>query len=367
MSVIPKYQEIMDYIQEGIKSGTFTPDTKLPTEERLSDMFSASRPTVVKAMEHLKEMGIIYRVQGSGSFVSSVDKSAEMNSSHIISLIFPFAQYRDSARIDEMNILKGIVHRLNKHGYYTMIHYCNDDGESFIETFNSVKKSISVGIIAYVAKGLIECPEIYELFSEEMPFVLIDKSITGANFPCVQSDNVAGGQMAAKHLVESGYTNIYFLSDYNLTYNESFRERYVGFCQGVRLCGSTAHFGHYMMNPLDNDISELEKTASQIIAEKKHGERIGLFCTSDYLAEKVYNTFRRKNVRIPEDYGIIGFDGMGIKLNGDISLTTISQDFYNIGKVASETILKILENSRVPHDSVKLPVKIIQGDTTSRK
>ena len=43
------------------------------------------------------------------------------------------------------------------------------------------------------------------------------------------------------------------------------------------------------------------------------------------------------------------------------------QDFYNIGKVASETILKILDNSRVSHDSVKSPVELLQGDTTSRK
>lgn len=367
MSVIPKYQKIMDYIQDGIKNGSFAPDDKLPTEEKLSDMFSTSRPTVVKAMDHLKDMGIIYRVQGCGSFVSSGNKNDPLKASRVISLILPFAQYRDSARIDEMNILKGIVHRLNKHGYYTMIHYCNDDGESFIETFNSVKQSISVGIIAYVAKGLIECPDIYRLFTEDMPFVLIDKSITGADFPCVRSDNVAGGLMATKHLIESGYTNIYFLSDYNLTYNESFRERYEGFCHGVRMYKDKARFGHYMMNPLDYDISELEQTASEIIAARHNGERTGLFCTSDYLAQKVYNIFRQKNARIPEDYGIIGFDGMGIKINGDLSLTTISQDFYNIGKVASETILKILDNSRVSHDSIKSPVELVQGDTTSRK
>lgn len=104
-------------------------------------------------------MGIVYRVQGSGTFVNEGYTAATQQGSNIISVVLPFAQYRDTARLDEMNILKGIEKRLSQHGFFTMIHYCKDNGEDFIETIKAVKSSLSAGIIAYVAKDVMDCGE----------------------------------------------------------------------------------------------------------------------------------------------------------------------------------------------------------------
>ena len=68
METIPKYREIMDYIQEQIQNHVYQQNAKLPTEQELSEQFDVSRPTVVKALDRLRDMGIVYRVQGSGTF-----------------------------------------------------------------------------------------------------------------------------------------------------------------------------------------------------------------------------------------------------------------------------------------------------------
>ena len=114
-------------------------------------------------------------MQGSGTFVNEGYTAATQQGSNIISVVLPFAQYRDTARLDEMNILKGIEKRLSQHGFFTMIHYCKDNGEDFIETIKAVKSSLSAGIIAYVAKDVMDCGEgeIYELFMGDYPFVLV--------------------------------------------------------------------------------------------------------------------------------------------------------------------------------------------------
>ena len=57
METIPKYREIMDYIQEQIQNHVYQQNAKLPTEQELSEQFDVSRPTVVKALDRLRDMG----------------------------------------------------------------------------------------------------------------------------------------------------------------------------------------------------------------------------------------------------------------------------------------------------------------------
>ena len=66
----PLYEKIKRHITDGIVSGAYTPGMKLPSESMLVDSFSVSRMTVNRALRELTRDGMIYRVQGVGSFVS---------------------------------------------------------------------------------------------------------------------------------------------------------------------------------------------------------------------------------------------------------------------------------------------------------
>lgn len=67
---VSKYQVIENYIIENIHSNIFKADDILPTESELVEKFSCSRVTVRQALSNLTYKGIIYRIQGKGSFVS---------------------------------------------------------------------------------------------------------------------------------------------------------------------------------------------------------------------------------------------------------------------------------------------------------
>jgi len=64
---LPKYKKIKAYILEGIASHSFT--DRLPSENRLTDIFSVSRMTARKAMDELEKEGHITRINGKGSFI----------------------------------------------------------------------------------------------------------------------------------------------------------------------------------------------------------------------------------------------------------------------------------------------------------
>lgn len=66
-----KYRIIEEYILKMIDSGELKAGDQIMTEEQLTQMFSFSRMTINKALNHLQDSGYIKRTPGRGSFVSA--------------------------------------------------------------------------------------------------------------------------------------------------------------------------------------------------------------------------------------------------------------------------------------------------------
>lgn len=70
-SFVPLYQQLKEHIIENIDKKIWRPGDKIYSENQLYEMFAVSRNTAKKAIEDLVQEGILYRVQGKGTFVSS--------------------------------------------------------------------------------------------------------------------------------------------------------------------------------------------------------------------------------------------------------------------------------------------------------
>jgi GntR family transcriptional regulator len=69
-SLIPLYHQLMERLKDSIDRGNWTPGDKIPSENQLMDQFGVSRNTAKKAIEELVQAGILYRIQGKGTFVA---------------------------------------------------------------------------------------------------------------------------------------------------------------------------------------------------------------------------------------------------------------------------------------------------------
>ncbi|MFF5521172.1 GntR family transcriptional regulator [Streptomyces coeruleorubidus] len=65
----PKYVRLAQTIQRRIEDGTYSPGTRVPSENQLVQSFGMSRPTVVRALELLKRDGWLESRQGFGTIV----------------------------------------------------------------------------------------------------------------------------------------------------------------------------------------------------------------------------------------------------------------------------------------------------------
>ncbi|MCG3088066.1 GntR family transcriptional regulator [Sporosarcina cyprini] len=69
-SIIPLYYQVKQRLEERVQSGEWKPGDKIDSENQLMETFNISRNTAKKAIEEMVQDGLLYRVQGKGTFVA---------------------------------------------------------------------------------------------------------------------------------------------------------------------------------------------------------------------------------------------------------------------------------------------------------
>ena len=86
-------------------------------------------------------------------------------------------------------------------------------------------------------------------------------------------------------------------------------------------------------------------------------------CSYDLLAKCICTWLESNGIRVPEDVSVIGFDSNNTQLSLSKRITTIEQDFYTIGYKAAEMILQKIEKRNTKNRRIKVPVRLMEGDT----
>ena len=74
----PKYFTVKHSIMKMLDSGELEANAPLPSERELMEAHNVSRITVRKAIEELEQEGLVYKVQGKGTFVKGGQKQQNL-------------------------------------------------------------------------------------------------------------------------------------------------------------------------------------------------------------------------------------------------------------------------------------------------
>ena len=185
---------------------------------------------------------------------------------------------------------------------------------------------------------------------------------------CVVSiDNYLGGQLAMTHLMEQGYQHIGHISG-PLDWWEA-RERKAAWSN----CLEEANLQPKEENWAEGNWSS--KSGVQAIEKlfKQYPEMDAVFVANDQMALGVMQYACRNDIRIPEDLGVVGFDDLTESEFFWPPLTTVQQDQYNVGEVAVEEIIKIIESGWHEHGPVRpktimlAPTLVVRQSSLKRK
>ncbi len=199
-------------------------------------------------------------------------------------------------------------------------------------------------------------PRIETLSKQNAPFVVWGVPPSKARYLTVGSDNVNGGYIATKHLIEQGCTNIIFLGD--IHHNE-IEMRWKGYQKAIEEAGL----------PIDNSLqittdftSESGYSRIRDFFETKNRSINGIFAVSDAIALGAMKYLAEEDIM--SDIAIVGFDDITVSSYCTPSLTTIRQDTQMGGKLLVELILKKI--SKQSTKSRILDVELIIRDSSIR-
>jgi DNA-binding LacI/PurR family transcriptional regulator len=366
----PLYSKIIDYLKDQIKSNELKPYQQVPTEMELAERFKVSRITSKRALAELEKEGLIYRERGKGSFVKPQDvrespsprrESAMTEMSNVISLIIP-KQEMDSRPFD---YIVGVNNYLASRGYYLSVHTYHGKLDVARNLLQDLPSKGVGGIIYYPVNEGANLDILNILNIEGYPVVTVDKYLP-VPVHYVVSDNFGGGRLAVSHLIENGHTRIGYLSVHSLDAATSVRERFFGYCQGMKEHGLAVDQNLVVLG----FIHQIRESSNKLDVYKKIVETLlrqevtAIQMMNDITAIQLTRACAEMGIKIPDQLSVIGFDDLEISGQLDVPLTTIAQDFVEIGRKAAEVLLGQLESKIQEQQRLVLPVKLVERSSS---
>lgn len=212
---------------------------------------------------------------------------------------------------------------------------------------------------AFVLGFTLIDPWMQEFKNTKLPTVLYDNYIkSNPAIASIGCDSQEGFELAVKHLISLGHQKIGLLtgplesyiikarysayinalSRYNLEINEE----YIG-------------LGYYVSD-----------------STKKHVQRMydlgvtAILCSHDIRAISAVTECMDRNIRIPEDLSIVGFDDLPMTAYTDPPLTTIRQDCLALGKTGYYAMSCLLNNINIGSILLRAPLVVRESTGPAR-
>lgn len=278
-----------------------------------------------------------------GYVPNELARSLFRKKSNIIGLIVPHISTYFFAEL-----IEALEEPIMKHGYKLMIFNSKDDIE--IE-----KKYINV-LSQYNIDGLIlaaNTKSVRTYMNLNIPIVTIDHVID-KSIPSITSDNVLGGELAARKLIEKGAKKIIHFRGPSVLITVVDRAR--GFYQVMDEHNIDVH--SFDLDFKTPDLGDIEMFI------KKHPDVDGIFCSSDIIAMYVISVLKRLGYKVPDDVQVIGFDNIELSAVLLPTLTTIAQPIIEIGQLTIDTLITQINKKEVEDMHRLVPVTLVERDST---
>ncbi|MBX9472005.1 LacI family DNA-binding transcriptional regulator [Microcella sp.] len=191
--------------------------------------------------------------------------------------------------------------------------------------------------------------------------VLVDRSGRETGFSSVSMDDIAGGYVAVRHLIERGRTRIAYLASQlemrQVTDRLEGARRAVAETPGVTLEVITA---------TGLSVIDGRRSGEEIAARPVAARPDAIFTVNDLMAVGVLQALvMSSSLRVPDDIALVGYDDIDFASATIVPLTSVRQPSHLIGSTALELLLDATTDPpRAPRDVVFQPELVVRASTT---
>ena len=350
----PLYQQVEDDLREKIAQGEIKVGEQLESQQVLARRYGVSLITIKRALNDLISEGILFSRAGKGTFVARRTPGVDYTRHPTIGLVLrdlnsPFfslilQKVEELASENKYNLLlSSSANRLEKE-------------EDLVEHFLEI--GVNGLIIASMSHVYHATPVIRKLHESGYPYVMVSY-IEDEEIYWVGTDNVKGGYLAGEHLAKLGYRKVGYINgeegnlpgerrkegllralrDYGIEFNPKFEFR-------LRLRGEW------------NDYRSGYEIGEHFVTLTDRPE--AMFVYNDLSALGFQRAVLDRGLRVPDDVAIVGFDDIKRGQVAPVPLTTIRQPTDEIGAVAFEKLVKLMQNEPVESRTTLEPRLVVR-------
>jgi len=261
--------------------------------------------------------------------------------------------------------INGIESVAHYKGYNVIITQSQESYDREVSNCEDLSSRSVDGLIISLSAETRNVDHLIRLHQRGLPIAFFDRVTDEISTHKVIANNYKGAYEATRHLVEQGYRRIaHITSSSNLSntlerldgYKHALRdagisvdERYIKFCQ------------HGGMIP-----EEAAQALSELLQLENRPDAI--FTASDRLSTGILSMLRKMQVAIPQQIALVGFTN---SISADIfnpSLTAVVQPAFEMGKLATEMLIQLIESKRpvTKFEKVVLETELKIRDSSAR-
>lgn len=323
----------------------------------IANKIGVSYTTVSRALNGKKGVGektrkkIIEEAKRLGYQPNAIARGLVSKSTYTVGLIIP-----DITNPFFPEVARGVEDACREAGYNVFLCNSNWDNDQELSCLEALRQNRVDGII--INPNSLSNVEMLEKMG--IPVVYLNTRIDESISTYIGIDNVQGGQMATEHLIQCGYKRIGYMGGTIRSYSNN--NRLKGYLNALEKYGMGR----------DNDLIINGKFETEFGYEgarkffQLSNPPDAIFAANDLIALGVLQYAQEKGLKVPEEFGIIGFDDIYASSLPQIQLSTIAMPKTFLGKKALELLLDKIRSEEASSAQYVIKPKLVVRKTTRK-
>ncbi len=339
------------------RSKNAAPEPEIRQRPQMADiarLAGVSVATVSRALNHSEEISLATRerigalAQSLNYTVNAGAKNLRTKRNRTVAVVIPY-DARSRQHVSDpffLAMLGSLADALTESGFDLLL--SRVDADRLDSAGQLYESGVAIGIVLI---GQWHHPEQLDtLAARKVPLVVWGAQMPGQRYCSVGGDNVNGGLLATRHLLERGCRHIGFMGDPSLPEVEQ------------RLRGHHLALAEAGLAPQDNLLIQVPFETAQattgLNALLARGTPLdAVFACSDVLAMSTIQTLRAHHLSVPGDVAVVGYDDITWAAHAEPALTTVHQPITAAGVTIVKALLDIVAGQAVA--PCTLPVELV--------
>ncbi|MBU2884404.1 LacI family transcriptional regulator [Gilvimarinus agarilyticus] len=193
---------------------------------------------------------------------------------------------------------------------------------------------------------------------EDIPYVKVS-DCEASSGPRVRIDNRGAARSVVEYLISLGHRRIGVISGPST--NPHTKDRLAGFYEALAVAG--IEHDHALLAEGDYTAWSGLNSAKQFCHMTPLPTAV--FCMNDEMAIGAVQTFKAQGLKVPEDISVTGFDDISYARYCDPSLTTVTQPADEMGRLAMDILLRLLDGQELVQQENVLPAEFVIRKSTT--